>query len=77
MKTLRLLDSSGDRMIMFDDGAKWDTARAEAKAMFERALAGGAVAFKVNRGAGSADEPVRDFAALDNETILVPRVTGG
>ena len=42
----------------------------------ERMLAAGSTAFKVNRGDGRPDEKVTDFSALENETIVVPRVVG-
>jgi len=77
MKTLRVLDSSGDRIVEFDDTAASTECREQAKALFERLLAGGSTAFKVNRGNGIADEKVTNFAALENETIVVPRVVGG
>ena len=52
-------------------------ARAQAQALFERMLAGGSTAFKVNRGEGKSDEKVTKFSALENETIVVPRIVGG
>ncbi len=77
MKVLRVLDSTGDRVIEFDESdAKLATER-EARALFERMLASGSVAFKVNRGEGRVDEKVTDFNALENETVIVPRVVGG
>jgi hypothetical protein len=77
MKTIRVLDSSGDRAITFDDGEACALARAEARALFEHMLARGATAFMVNRGEGRADHKVSDFDALENETVLVPRIVGG
>lgn len=77
MHTLRILDSSGDRVIEFDESGAADSARREARALFERMLASGAVAFKVNRGEGAVDEKVTDFNALENETVVIPRVVGG
>jgi hypothetical protein len=77
MKTLRILDSSGDRVLKFDEGDAAVSARREARALFERMLASGSAAFKVNRGEGKPDEKVTDFSALENETIVVPRVVGG
>lgn len=77
MKTLRILDSSGDRVFTFDDSASTAKARREAEALFARMLAGGATAFKVNRGEGKPDQKVTDFSALENETVVVPRVVGG
>jgi hypothetical protein len=77
MKTLRILDSSGDRGITFDDTDASALARQQARALFERMLARGSTAFKVNRGEGKLDEKVTEFSALENETILVPRLVGG
>lgn len=77
MKVLRVLDSTGDRVIEFDDSDATLTAQREAKALFERMLTSGSVAFKVNRGEGRPDEKVADFDALENETVIVPRVVGG
>lgn len=77
MKVLRILDSSGDRVILFDDNPAEAQARAEAQALFTRMLAGGGTAFKVNRGDGKPDERVSDFSAVEQETIVVPRVVGG
>jgi len=75
MKTLRLLDSSGDTAIPFDHTDATAPARAEAQALFERALAQGAVAFKVHPGQPA--ERVTEFSALEEETILVPCLVGG
>ena len=52
-------------------------ARQEARELFERALANGAVAFSVNRGGGKPDEKVGSFDALEDETVVVPRIVGG
>ena len=77
MKTIRVLHSSGDRAIAFDDTDASASARSEAEQLFERMLAKGATAFKVNRGEGCPDEKVTDFGAIEEETILVPRIAGG
>ena len=77
MKTLRVLDSSGDRVVMFDDTDAGAAARAEAEALFAKMLASGAIAFKVNRGDGKPDAKEQHFAALESETIVVPRIVGG
>jgi hypothetical protein len=77
MKILRVLDSSGDRVVSFDDTEATASARAQAQALFERLLAGGSTAFKVNRSGGRPDEKTTDFSALENETIVVPRIIGG
>jgi hypothetical protein len=77
MKIIRILDSSGDRVVEFDDTEATALAKREARALFERMLASGSTAFKVNRGEGLPDEKITDFSALENETIVVPRVVGG
>jgi len=77
MKVLRVLDSSGDRAIAFDDTPATARARAEAQALFERMLGAGSVAYKVSRAGGAPDEKVSDFSALEDETILVPRLVAG
>lgn len=77
MKVLRVLDSTGDRVIKFDESDAAIDSQREAQALFERMLASGSVAFKVNRGEGLVDEKVTDFNALENETVIVPRVIGG
>jgi hypothetical protein len=76
-KVLRFLDSSGDREIRFDDSEEMAQIRAEAQRLFESAMASGAVAFGVNRPGGEPDRKVGDFSALENETVVVPRVVGG
>ena len=77
MKMLRVLDSSGDRAISFDNSQENAGARVAAQDLFERLLANGSVAFKVHRTNGTPDEKVTEFSALENETIVVPRVVGG
>ena len=77
MKVLRMLDSSGDRVFTFDDTEATASARAQAQALFQRMLASGSIAFKVNRGEGKPDEKATDFSTLENETIVVPRIVGG
>ena len=77
MKMLRVLDSSGDRAISFDNSQESAGARVAAQDLFERLLANGSVAFKVHRTNGTPDEKVTEFSDLDNETIIVPRVMGG
>jgi hypothetical protein len=77
MKVLRVLDSGGDRVIAFDDTHTAAFAREQANALFHRMLAGGSLAFKVNRAGGEPDEKATDFSTLENETIVVPRIVGG
>jgi len=77
VKTLRILDSSGDSVVRFDDSDAASVARKEAQALFERMLASGAVAFKVNRSEGKPDEKVSNFSDLEDETVIVSRIVGG
>lgn len=73
MKTLRVMDSTGDSMVKFED----ESSTAEARALFERMTGKGAAVFAVNRGDGQADKRVKDFDALESENIIVPAITGG
>jgi hypothetical protein len=77
MKVIRFLDSSGDRTVVFDDSEVLAEARAEAQRLFERSLASGAAAFNVNRGGGKPDEKVTNFSAVEDETVVVPRIVAG
>jgi hypothetical protein len=76
-KILRFLDSSGDLEIRFDDSEEMTQVRAEAQRLFESSLAAGAAAFGVNRAGGEPDRKITDFSALENETVVVPRIVGG
>ena len=77
MKKLRLLDSSGDTVIEFDETEATTKARDEAMALFGRLAEKGAATFAVNRGAGEPDKRVTDFNDLENDNIIVPRIVGG
>ena len=76
MKVLRVLDSSGDRVLTFDDTAASE--RVEAQELFERLLANGFTAFKVNRAQGRPDSRLvqrRDTGYLDvSLQALVPQL---
>ena len=76
-KILRFLDSSGDLEIRFDDSEEMAQVRAEAQRLFESSLAAGAAAFGVNRTGGEPDRKITDFSALEDETVVVPRIVGG
>jgi hypothetical protein len=76
MKTLHILDSSGDMAICFDDSAATLTERKRAQALFEKMLGKGARAFTMPRDS-SLNRSVARFAELDDETIVVPRIFGG
>lgn len=76
MKTLRVMDSTGDTVIQFDEAKAKSTATKEAKALFDRLSARGAV-FAVNRGKGIDDKRVTNFNELEADNIAVPRIVGG
>lgn len=77
MKTLRLMDSSGDAVIDFDETEATAKARDEAKALFEKLTGKGAAVFAVSRGEGQADKRVKDFNDLERENVIVPAISGG
>lgn len=77
MKKLRVMDSSGDTVVEFDETEATTKARDEAKALFERLMEKGAAAFAVNRDAGETDMRVTNFNDLEAENIIVPRIVGG
>jgi uncharacterized protein YggE len=76
MKVLRVLDSSGDSVIKFDETAAQAEARAKAKELFDRLTGKGARAFDVSEGDGKA-KPIKSFAEVGTETVIVPILTGG
>ena len=77
MKKLRLLDSSGDTVIEFDETEATVKARDEARALFERLKEKGAAIFAVSRGGNEPDTRVTNFNDLENENVIVPRIVGG
>lgn len=60
MKRIRVMDSTGDTVIDFDETKVEDNATKEAKALFERLTKSGAQVFAVNRGEGKSDGPIND-----------------
>lgn len=77
MKRLRVMDSSGDTVVEFDEANAEQAAHGEAKALFERLTKSGSAVFAVNRGAGEADKRVKKFDELEAENIVVPLIVGG
>ena len=78
MKTLRVMDSSGDSVIEFEPGVEMvNKAEKEARALFDRMTKKGAAVFAVNRGEGKPDVRVRDFNALEQDNVIVPAIIGG
>jgi hypothetical protein len=77
MKKLKLMDSSGDTVLEFDEAQAEAAATLEAKALFERMAAKGAAVFSVNRGEGQPDLRVKDFEQLGSENVIVPAIVAG
>lgn len=77
MKTLRIMDSTGDTVLQFDETAATEKATGEAKALFERMSKGGGAVFAVNRADGQPDKKVTNFGELEADNIVVPRIVGG
>ena len=78
MKTLRVMDSTGDTVIEFYE-TKWikDKAHVEAEELFERLTKKGAAVFAVNRADGAEDKRVKAFKDLEQENVIVPAIIGG
>lgn len=74
MKTLKVMDASGDTRIQFEEGT---SAEAEAKKLFKSLISKGSAVFAVNRGDGVPDKRVKDFAELESDNVVVPRIAGG
>ena len=77
MKTLRVIDSTGDTCITFDDT---DTdAVAKAKEVFDGWMKKKLPAFLTKRENGKPDEKITSFDQIEDgaETILVPAIVAG
>ena len=78
MKKLRVMDSTGDTAIEFDETeACASEAHMEAKALFERLTSKGAAVFAVNRAEGAPDKRVTNFNDLERENVVVPLIVSG
>lgn len=77
MKVLRVMDSTGDTVLEFDETAVKSKATQEAKDLFERLTEKGSQVFAVNRGEGKSDMKVTNFDALEEENVVVPLIVGG
>ena len=77
MKTLRVMDSTGDTVLKFDETEATAAAASEAKALFERMTGKGAAVFAVNRGEGQPDKRVKNFNELEQDNVIVPAIVGG
>lgn len=76
MKTLRVMDSTGDTVIEFDEAKADAKATIEAKALFERMTKAGGAVFTVGKGA-TGDMRVTDFKDLAEDNLIVPKIVGG
>lgn len=70
-KVLRVMDSSGDTRVEFDETDAG--AVAEAKALFERVKAKGDAVFVTSE----ADRRAGSFEELGAENLIVPKIIGG
>lgn len=77
MKVLRILDSSGDTCIEFDE-AKPD-ALAKAKSVFDEWIGKKKSAFLTKRQGGKPDEKITTFDQIEegSEVVLVPAIVAG
>jgi len=77
MKSIIVLDSSGDSTVTFDPAQAESDATREAKALFDRLTLAGSKFFAVNREGGQTDKMVKNFNELEQENVAVPRIVGG
>lgn len=76
MKKLRVMDSSGDSVLEFNEAEVDAKATQEAKELFDRLKNQGAAIFAVNRD-GQPDRRVTNFDELEASNVVVPRIVGG
>lgn len=74
-RLLRVLDSTGDTRIPYD--VEDPTSLASARAAFDAAVQKGASAFNVAPGTNDSTKRISSFDESSEETILVPKITGG
>lgn len=72
---LRILDSSGDTVVKYNDADA--AAKAEAQALFDRLTTKGHRFINVNRADGKENEIVHRFSEIENEAIAIVPVVGG
>lgn len=77
MKTLRVMDSTGDTCIEFDEATP--DAMAKAKEVFDGWMKKKLPAFLTKRQGGKPDEKITKFEQIEEgaETILVPAIVAG
>lgn len=77
MKVIRVLDSTGDTCIEFDDTTA--EAMAKAKDVFDGWMKKKLPAFLTKRANGQPDEKITSFDQIEEgaETVLVPAIVAG
>ena len=74
-RLLRILDHTGDTRISYD--LENPESLADARRAFDEAVKKGHSVFNVTPGSNDATKRVSDFSELSEESIAVPRITGG
>lgn len=79
MKMIRVLDSSGDTCIEFDETEATAEQTAKAKAVFDEWVGKKKTAFLTKRADGKEDLKITSFDQIESgaETILVPAIVAG
>ena len=79
MKTIRVLDKTGDTCIEFDETTATAEQRAAAKKVFDEFTAKKLPAFMTKRAAGAPDKKITSFGEIEDNTevILVPAIVAG
>ena len=75
MKMLRMMDSTGDTVINFDEAKAKADATKEVRALFERMSKAGAAVFSIDKDGGNTR--VKDFKDLAEDNVIVPRIVSG
>jgi hypothetical protein len=72
-KVLKVMDKTGDSCVEFDSEVD-NQAKSDARKLFDSIMAKGSAVFSVK---GNDSEQVRNFDALGEQNVVVPRITGG
>ena len=75
IKTLKVMDSSGDSAVTFDSEVS-DHNQLTARKFFSELMAKGAAVFEIGRN-GKGERRVKLFDELGQENVVVPRISGG
>jgi hypothetical protein len=76
LKTLKIMDNTGDSSVTFDADIENDV-KSEGRKLFDKCMAKGSAVFAVNRANGETDKRVTSFDELEAENVVVPRMAGG